>query len=154
MSSTQDPRAEILAAIPHRDPFLLVDRIVESGEGWILTRWRVAPEAEWLRGHYPGFAVTPGVLLCEHAVQSGALLVSRALGGFRPEDGVPVLVRLSEARFRRMVRPGETVETRVSLEQRVGPAWFLSAALRVEGAKCATLSFVLSAAARLADSAS
>lgn len=147
---TKSARAAIEAALPHRDPFLLVDAITASDAQSIETRWRVPADADWVRGHYPGRPITPGVLLCEHAIQSGALLVSQLLGGFKAADGAPVLTRISDARFKRMVVPGEEVATRVELVERVGPAWFLSATVRSAGGKALTLSFAVSASSALA----
>lgn len=144
-------RAAIEAAIPHRAPFLLVDRVSARDAAWIETEWRVPSTADWCTGHYPGQPILPGVLLCEHALQSGALLVSHALGGFAREAGAPVVTRLEDARFRRMVQPGELVRTRVELVERVGPAWFLSARASVDGQRALALHFTLSAARALAE---
>jgi len=119
-------------AIPHREPFLFVDEIVEQGPDVLRTRWRVPPEAEFLRGHYPGRPLVPGVILCESAFQAGAILCARELEGASP-GAVPVLTRIGEARFKRMVAPGETVECEVRLDQRVGPARYLTARLAVGG---------------------
>ena len=136
-------RAAIEAAIPHRAPFLFLDRIVDEGEGWLAAEWTVPAGADWLRGHFPGRPVTPGVLLAEHAFQAGAVLIAHALGGLRPEDGVPVLARISDARYRRPVAPGETLSTRVEVEERVGPAWHMSGAIKRGADKVASLRFVL-----------
>jgi len=149
--ASEAERAAIEAAIPHRAPFLLVDRVAAREASWIETEWRVPSAADWCTGHYPGQPILPGVLLCEHALQSGALLVSHALGGFAREAGAPVVVRLEDARFRRMVRPGELVRTRVELVERVGPAWFLAARASVAGQRALALRFTLSAANALAE---
>ena len=98
-------RAEIEALIPHRDPFLLVDAI-ESREltgqgpqtrGSLTVSWHLDESLDFYRGHYPSQPVTPGVMLCEHSFQAGAILVSLALQGFAAEDGVPVLTRIGGA---------------------------------------------------------
>jgi 3-hydroxyacyl-[acyl-carrier-protein] dehydratase len=138
-------RAAIEAAIPHREPFLLVDAIDAVTENAIEGRWRPRADAFWYRGHYPGEPVTPGVLLCEHALQIGAVLVSLHLSGFSADDGVPVLSRLAQARFRRIVRPEDEVTTRVDVVERVGPAWVMKAKLRTSGERVAELEFVLTA---------
>ncbi len=142
-----DPRAEVKAAIPHRDPFLFVDRVVEREEDSLTAEWRVPPDADWFRGHYPGHPVLPGVLISEHVFQTAAILVSDLAGGLRPEDGLPVLTRIESARFRRMVRPGETLRTRVKLEERVGPAWFLSGDVRCDGKSVLRIRYALTRAA-------
>ena len=68
---------EIHAAIPHRPPFLLVDEIVERGDDRIVCR-KTFREDEWyFAGHYPAFPIAPGVLLCEAAMQAGAILLSQ-----------------------------------------------------------------------------
>ncbi len=150
----KDPRAEILSLLPHRDPFLFVDEIVArnlAADGASLTAaWTIPADSAFYRGHYPGGPVTPGVILCEHAFQCGALLVALLIAGFRAEDGVPVLTRIGEARFRRMVEPGARVETVVLVSDRLGPAWYLKATVRSSGATCVKLSFALSATAALA----
>ncbi|MEM7307542.1 MAG: 3-hydroxyacyl-ACP dehydratase FabZ family protein [Planctomycetota bacterium] len=138
-------RAAIQAAIPHRDPFLLLDRVVEEGEGWLLAEWTVPADGAWFQGHFPGQPVTPGVLLAEHSFQAAAVLISHALDGFGDDAGVPVLTRIQDARYRRRVDPGETLRTRVEVDEIVGPAWYLRAkiALAEDGAKVATLRFCL-----------
>ncbi len=146
-------RAAIETSLPHREPFLFLDAAELTGEGEsarLTATWRVPPDADWFRGHYPGAPVLPGVLICEHAMQAAALLVARALGALQPEAGLPVVARLEDARFRRMVRPGENLETEVQLVERIGPAWRLKARVRCEGARCVELVCVLSAAAALA----
>jgi len=141
---------EIESAIPHRAPFLLVDRVVEREEDGLTTRWRVPEEADWVRGHYPGEPILPGVLLCEHVFQSAAIHVSGALDGFSEEAGIPVLARIEAARFKRIVRPGDTVQTRVRVQERVGPAWFLSGRTTLEGKTALNVRFVLTATEAMA----
>jgi 3-hydroxymyristoyl/3-hydroxydecanoyl-(acyl carrier protein) dehydratase len=151
-------RAAIEAAIPHRAPFLFLDAIVEhdpdasdgapgvsDAERWLLAEWTVPANGAWFAGHFPGQPVTPGVLLAEHAFQAAAVLISRALGGFSAADGVPVVTRIADARYRRRVAPGETLRTRVEVEERVGPAWYLRARVACGTASVATFRFVLTA---------
>src|SRR5262245_29711899 len=116
---------EICSAIPHRPPFLLVDEIVERDEKRIVCR-KTFREDEWFfQGHYPEFPVVPGVILCEAAMQAGAVLLANH--EFLSPDGVPVAVRLEDVRFKRMVRPGDTVEMEVELVNHVWKAWYLKA---------------------------
>lgn len=138
---------EILAAIPHRPPMLLLDEIVERSEGQIVCQKTFRAEEFFFQGHYPDFPIVPGVILCEAAMQAGAVLLS----GFLPpgEKRVPVAGRLREVKFKRMVRPGETILICATLNERAQDAYFLSAKVSVEGKLAATLNFVVTLASTL-----
>lgn len=131
---------EIHAAIPHRPPFLLVDEIVERSDERIVCR-KTFREDEWyFAGHYPTFPIAPGVLLCEAAMQAGAILLSQ----FEPpiEDGIPVAAGMNNVRFRRMIKPGDTIEMEVKLTNRIAKAWFLSARVTCGGHLAVRLEFI------------
>ena len=68
-------REQILRAIPHRDPFLLVDAVVEQDESRIVCTKTFSGKEDFFAGHYPGYPLVPGVLLCEAAMQAGAILL-------------------------------------------------------------------------------
>ncbi len=143
-------RAAIEAAIPHRPPFLFVDRVTDRTEESLTSEWTVPADADFFRGHYPGQPITPGVLLSEHTFQTAALLISNALSGFAAEDGVPVLTKIEGARFKRMVLPGETVKTTVRVTERLGPAWYMSGKVTCEDKTVLQIRFVLSASDAMA----
>jgi 3-hydroxyacyl-[acyl-carrier-protein] dehydratase len=133
----------IRSAIPHREPFLFVDRIVERGPGRIVTEWDVPRDAPFLRGHYPGRPVVPGVLICESAFQSGALLCALEPGLGGAPGSIPVLTKIGDARFKRMVEPGETLRIETELTDRVGAARYMSARVFCSGASVLRVEFVV-----------
>jgi 3-hydroxyacyl-[acyl-carrier-protein] dehydratase len=139
-------RQEILDAIPHRDPFLLVDEILERTDARIVGSKTFSGEEWFFAGHYPGHPLVPGVLLCEAAMQCGAILLS---SHFAADHGkVPVATRMNDVRFKRMVRPGETIIMEVELTERLADAFFLKAKLLVDGKVAVRFEFACTAAAR------
>jgi 3-hydroxyacyl-[acyl-carrier-protein] dehydratase len=148
-SQTVLDRAAIEARLPHREPFLFLDRFeiepaatraeIPSAKA----EWRVPEDADFFRGHYPENPVTPGVILCEHAFQAAAVLLTELGQSFGSMRGVPVLARIEKAKFRRMVRPGETLHTRVSLVETPGRAFYLEGASECAGERVLELSFAL-----------
>jgi 3-hydroxyacyl-[acyl-carrier-protein] dehydratase len=137
-------RQTILNAIPHREPFLLVDEIVEWNDSNIRSTKRFTGQEDFFAGHYPGSPLVPGVLLCEAAMQAGAILLSRHLGE-RPGH-VPVATRMNDVRFKRIVRPGETIVMEVELTERLADAFFLKAKVSVEGKVAVRFEFACTAA--------
>jgi 3-hydroxyacyl-[acyl-carrier-protein] dehydratase len=126
----------IKAAIPHREPFLLLDEIVDQSDSRIICRKTFTGDEFWYRGHYPHFPITPGVLLCEAAMQAGAVLLSVALkgdGSGASQDAVPVATRANNVQFKQMVRPGDTIEIETELVERVSAAFFMKARVTVGG---------------------
>lgn len=131
--------AAIHAAIPHRDPFLLIDEIVSQSEKKIHCRKRFTGDEFFYRGHYPHFPLTPGVLLCEAGMQAGAILLSKQAG--EAPGKVPVATRLDSVKFKRMVRPGETIDIEVDLVERMADAFFLKAKVTCGGEVAARYEF-------------
>lgn len=108
--------------IPHRPPFLFVDEIVsELPDGLVARRtWRA--EEDFYQGHYPGAPITPGVLLCEAVFQTAACfmaLKARAAGA-APGEGVPLIAKISDVRFRNPVYPGDTILLEVRQKDALG----------------------------------
>lgn len=137
---SQFPKPEEL--IPHRPPFLFVDEIRELEAERILTARTFRDEEVFYQGHYPGNPITPGVLLCEACYQTGALLIA---GNAKEElKGVPVLTRSNNAKFRGMVKPGDTITVEVTLDQQVSNAYFMKATVRNAGKVALRLDFAVS----------
>jgi 3-hydroxyacyl-[acyl-carrier-protein] dehydratase len=135
--------AEIEASIPHRKPMLLIDEIVERGADRIVCSKTFLPDEFFFQGHYPGHPLVPGVILCEAAMQAGAVLLSKIAA---VADGVPVAGRLSDVKFKRMIHPGDTVLIEAVLNERMKDAFFLSAKVTHEGKLAVTLNFAVTVA--------
>ena len=122
---------------------LLVDEVIDQTDKRIVCRKTFSSEDFFLQGHFPGFPLVPGVILCECCLQSGAILLSQ----FTPKDGsVPVATRIDGAKFKRMVRPGETIEIDVTLNEIVSTAYFMTGKVTVDGKLAARLDFACSVA--------
>ena len=117
---------------------LLVDEIVERSDNRIVCRKTFHAEEFFFQGHYPGFPLVPGVILCESAMQAGAVLLSKFVseGG-----GVPVATRLSDVKFKKMIRPGDTIDLDVTLNERLADAFFLTAKITCGGQLTARFDF-------------
>ena len=143
-----NPDPEILNAIPHRPPFLYVDTIVERKEDGIVCRKTFEPDEYFFAGHYPDFPLVPGVILCEAAMQAAAVFLSERIQKEETEqDGetkkFPVATRINDVKFKKMVRPGDTIEITVTLKEKLSNAYFLSANVTVDGKTAARLEFAV-----------
>jgi len=132
-------RDEIQALIPHRPPFLWLDEVVDVSETRLHARKFIDPDLDVFQGHYPAFPVLPGVLQCEAAFQAGAVLIARH---FPPAEGqVPVVTRLNQVQFRKMVTPGQTIDIEVELTEKMANAYFLKAKVSSAGQVTVRLEF-------------
>ena len=115
----------VLERIPHRPPFLWVDRVIRLDDDSLVAEKIVPVDLEIFQGHYPHYPLLPGVILCEAVFQAGALLVSELIRKQSLEDsgpvrpGIPVLTRIIGAKFKREVKPGETLTLEVKLKEQV-----------------------------------
>ena len=134
---------DIEGAIPHRPPFLLLDRIVSIDEDRIVAESTARSDDELFagvfRGHYPGKPITPGVLLCEMVFQAAAVLISQRLDD--SSEGVPVLVRIRDARFKEMVGPDQKLKIEAALEDQVSNAFYMKGSVKCEGKLAVRVSF-------------
>jgi 3-hydroxyacyl-[acyl-carrier-protein] dehydratase len=127
----------IMQLLPHRYPFLLIDRIVEmDGEQSAVGIKNVTINEPFFAGHFPGNPIMPGVLLIEAMAQTAAALVINHLGE-RKEGNLVYFMSIDKARFRRPVLPGHVVRFPVRLLQKRPPVWRYSAEAQVDGVKFA-----------------
>src|SRR5947209_2934668 len=99
-------RAGIEALIPHRDPFLLIDRVTELEPGVRAVAEHTFTGKEWYQaGHFPGNPIVPGVILVESCAQT-ATVMAMSVPEYR--DGLGLFAGIEEMKFRRMVKPGDT----------------------------------------------
>jgi len=115
--------------LPHRYPFLMVDRVVEIVSGKARTIKNVSNNEPFFVGHFPGNPVMPGVLIIEALAQSAAIL---ALAELKAER-MFMLTGVEKARFRRPVVPGDQLEMEVTVIRNRGPLWKMRAEARVGG---------------------
>jgi len=124
---------EILNYLPHRYPFLLVDRIVEiDKDRKIVGIKNVSYNEIFFQGHFPDHPVMPGVLICEALAQVGAIFAHNARGGM---DGnkLFVLTGLDKVKFKRPVEPGDQLRLELTCLKRRGSFWKMLGVATVEG---------------------
>lgn len=136
------PPLDILEALPHRPPMLLVDRVIDVEPGVSLRAVKNISMAEpALAGHFPGRPVMPGVLVLEAMAQAGALLVY-ATDPFDADRQPVALLGIDKARFRRPVLPGDRLELECEVVSRRGNTWRLKAKATVDGLPAADATFL------------
>lgn len=135
---------EIERRIPHRSPMLLVDTITSLGENEISCTKTFSPDEPFVQGHFPDFPLVPGVILCECCLQAGALLLSEiaSLDG----EMVPIATRMDGVKFKKMVRPGDTVEIHAKLNEQISNAFYMTGKMTLNGKLAVRLDFACSVA--------
>ncbi len=125
--------ADIMHAIPHRYPFLMIDRVIDLHLNHSAVGVKnVTINEQFFAGHFPGHPVMPGVLIIEAMAQTSALLVVETLG---PEAAGKVVYFMSVdgGKFRRPVVPGDSLRIHVTKMRNRGPVWKFSGVAKVDG---------------------
>lgn len=124
---------EIHRLLPHRFPFLMVDRVVEFiPESSLRAYKNTTINEQFFAGHFPGHPVMPGVLIVEALAQAAALLAFKS-AGLTQEDQVVYLMGLDGVRFRKPVVPGDRLDLEISVLRRKGKIWKMRGEARVDG---------------------
>jgi 3-hydroxyacyl-[acyl-carrier-protein] dehydratase len=123
---------EIFKRIPHRYPFLLVDRIVEVDDHRIVGIKNVTANESFFQGHFPNHPVMPGVLICEAMAQVAAILAYISRGGGNGEN-IFLLTGLDRVKFKRPVEPGDQLRLELVAVKRRGSFWKMKGTATVEG---------------------
>jgi 3-hydroxyacyl-[acyl-carrier-protein] dehydratase len=112
-------REQIEQILPHRDPFLLIDEVVELDPGKrVVARRAVRAEDPWFAGHFPGRPVMPGVLIVEAMAQTGAIAV---LFEEANRGKIAFFAGIDDCRFKRIVEPGDTLTLTCEIAEMRGP---------------------------------
>ncbi len=114
----------IMRRIPHRYPFLLIDRVVDIVPEESCTGIKnVSVNEPFFQGHFPGHPIMPGVLIIEAMAQTAATLVVDSMKGVDSSSHVVYFMSVEEARFRKPVLPGDQLHIKVKKERRRGDVW-------------------------------
>lgn len=129
-------REEIMDILPHREHMLLLDEVTEEG-GIAVGHYTVRGDEFFLKGHFPGNPIVPGVILCEILAQSACVLMKDAMG----EGELPVYTGLNNVKFRSPVKPGDTVKTECKIKRAKHPFYFAEGIVAVDGKVCVSADF-------------
>jgi 3-hydroxyacyl-[acyl-carrier-protein] dehydratase len=125
---------EILKHLPHRYPFLLVDRVVDFEAGKSIHAYKnITIDEPFFTGHFPHHPVLPGVLIMEALAQAAGILSFKTMGETPDENSVFYFVGIDKARFKKPVMPGDQLHLHVRIARRMRGIWKYGAEARVDG---------------------
>ncbi len=122
-------KEEILGILPHREPILLVDEVLEEGEDYIIAKKYITDSEPVLKGHFPNYPIYPGVYIIEGLAQSAGLLLLKGLDS----NSIPLFLGIDEARFKREVRPNCELIYEVKVVDKKGLLAVVDAKAKVDG---------------------
>lgn len=124
---------DIKKIIPHREPFILVDEVLEISKTHIVAQKHVRADENYFKGHFPDMPVMPGVLIIESMAQAGAIV---ALSQPENKGKIAFFAGIDKARFKKSVFPGDTMRLEVQMTRQRGPIGFGQAKTFVNGKIC------------------
>ena len=136
-------RAEVMEYLPHREPMLLVDKVVIDDKCVCHACYRIPDNPFYCQGHFPGNPIVPGVILCEIMAQSCFALFKEAF-----KTNLVMYRGLDAVKFRGSVSPGDLCETTCTLVEQKGTLYVCDAVLSVSGKRCAQARITLAAVAK------
>jgi len=140
---SMDIRA-VLAQLPHRYPFLLVDRVVECVPGKRIEAIKnVTINEPFFSGHFPGRPVMPGVMILEALAQAAGILAFKTAGVEPDENSRFYFVGIDKARFRRPVEPGDQIVLKATLKRAIRGIWKFETVAEVEGKVAASATMMV-----------
>ena len=142
MAETLDVTA-IQKLLPHRYPFLLIDRVIVLGDELVVALKNVTINEPFFAGHFPGHPVMPGVLIVEAMAQAGAVMAMKQTN-FDPEKQVVYFMALDKVKFRRPVVPGDQLRLEVQPLRKGGAIWKMKGRALVEGQVACEAEFLAS----------
>ena len=132
-------RDAVMRIIPHRDPMLFIDRVLQVDETTITAQTRVDPTWPLFQGHFPELPIMPGVLLIETTAQAGSMIVG--LRGDVPEGTFIGFSGVESAKFRRAVKPGDVMDIHVELVRERRGFYKYEGVIDVDGKRAADVKF-------------
>ena len=132
---------DFLDYMPHREPFLFVDRVVEVTDSSIQTEKQIKVDEPFFAGHFPNRPIMPGVLICEAVFQSSSILMSKRAGAPSDDERIPLITRISNVKLKRVVLPGDLMEVEVKLKEIVGQAAYMAGKVKVGEKTALTMEF-------------
>jgi 3-hydroxyacyl-[acyl-carrier-protein] dehydratase len=131
---------ELQKIIPHRYPFLLIDKVIEFEDSKrIVAIKNVTINEPFFQGHFPGLPVMPGVLILESLAQVGAVLAHKSSISEEATAGkTMMIVGANDVKWKRQVTPGDTLHIEMVFEKRRKPLWFLNGTVKVGNQVCCT----------------
>ncbi len=134
MSTTTMDIIEIQQYLPHRYPFLLVDRVLECEPGkQIVAIKNVTFNEPFFAGHFPKLPIMPGVLIIEAMAQAAAILAFKTADRLPSDDALVYFLGIDEARFKRPVTPGDQLKFTARIERNIKGVWKFAAEATVDG---------------------